>query len=151
MNACRVHADSSCSALQGRGGWLDFESDPIAVHVLTEDGIIAGTNRAFDRLFGSERSEFVGLHHAALNNHSVAANLRLMREIRVAIDRDGVWRGTLTNRDVRGMEFTARAHVYPMRVDGVRRLVCFQEAQRRTAIPPKPHNWGPTLTAAAQA
>lgn len=123
------------SAVEGRGtgsgagrreDWLDLESD-LAVHVLTEDGIIAATNRAFDELFGAKRAQLLGKHQAALNNHSVAANLRLLRDIRHEVDTAGSWRGLLTNRHARGTEFTSRAHIYPMRCRGLRRLVCFQQ------------------------
>jgi PAS domain S-box-containing protein len=106
--------------------WLDFESDVLTVHILTEDGFIAGTNRAFHDMFGTDETEVIGKHQAVLNNHSVAANLRLLQDIRREIDTTGSWRGVLTNRHAGGAEFTTRAHIYPMRYASVRRLVCFQ-------------------------
>ncbi len=118
--------------------WLDFGSDLLAVHVLTEDGIIAGTNRTFNKLFGVERLELLGKHQAALNNHSVAANLRLLHEIREQVNRHGSWRGLLTNRHPQGVEFTSRAHIYPLRYSGVRRLVCFQQPLPATTPPSIP-------------
>lgn len=121
-----------------REDWLDFESDFLAVHVLTEDGIIAATNRAFNEMFGGSQAAFIGRHQAALNNHSVAANLRLLQDIKHEINTSGSWRGFLVNRNPRGGEFTSRAHIYPMRDSGVRRYVCFQQPERGTAPPARP-------------
>lgn len=129
---------SRCSGTEAHGeDWLDFESDFLAVHVLTEDGIIAGTNRAFNEMFGADPTAFIGKHQAALNNYSVAANLRLLHDIRHEINATGSWRGFLVNRHPRGVEFSSRAHIYPMRYSGVRRLVCFQQPEHGAAPPPR--------------
>lgn len=136
MSAIATQASRSGAEAHGEN-WLDFESDFLAVHVLTEDGIIAGTNRAFNEMFGAKQTEFIGKHQSALNNHSVAANLRLLRDIRHEINTTGSWRGFLVNRHPRGLEFTSRAHIYPMRYSGVRRLVCFQQPERAAVTPPR--------------
>lgn len=132
-------------------GWLNVEADRLAVHVLTEDGIIQSANSFFSELFGTDRLKLVGKHQAVLNNHSVAANLRLLRDIRREIDSAGSWRGYLTNRDSRGGEFTSRAHIYPMRYSGRRRLVCFQQPvslQGPHAAPCAPRHGSPRAGAA---
>lgn len=135
MSAQSVSGVRSGAARKHALQWLDFESDSLAVHVLTEDGIIAATNRAFATMFGGDRAMYIGRHHAVLNNHSVAANLRLLRDIRCEVERTGSWRGILTNRSARGIEFTSRAHIYPMRTNGVRQFVCFQQAEPPAPLP----------------
>jgi PAS domain S-box-containing protein len=150
MSAQSVNGVRSGAARERALQWLDFESDSLAVHVLTEDGMIAATNRAFAAMFGGDRAMYIGRHHAVLNNHSVAANLRLLRDIRCEVERHGSWRGILTNRSARGLEFSARAHIYPMRTNGVRQFVCFQQAEP-TAPPLQSRRAVPAAAHAAQA
>jgi len=104
-----------------------FDQHSRAIHVFTERGTITHTNPAFDAMFGSSRRRYVGRHQAALNSASVEANLRLLAEIRTAVDSRGVWEGTLQNRRGNGFPFATRAQVHPMQLDGGRCLVCFQE------------------------
>lgn len=132
---CAAASQGSRSRAQG-GDWLDFGSDMLAVHVLTEEGFIAGSNRAFNDMFGTDDGELIGKHQAALNNHSVAANLRLLQDIRHEVNTAGFWRGILTNRHAGGNEFTTRAHIYPMRYGNIRHLVCFQECDDDPAFFP---------------
>ncbi|HWR98190.1 MAG TPA: PAS domain-containing protein [Candidatus Methanoperedens sp.] len=107
--------------------WEAFDVAPFPVHILTEQGLILEANAAFEELFGAPRGQFVGRHQAVLNNASVAVNLRLWRQICSETANGGLWRGALRNRRCDGSEFTALAHVYPMRAAGRRYLVCFQE------------------------
>jgi PAS domain S-box-containing protein len=104
-----------------------FWALPVAVHVMTDDGRIVEVNRAFQRLFGAKRDNVVGRHLAILNTSSVAANLRLLERMRSEIGSAGYWRGTFVNRRFDGTLFSTRADVRPLRADGRRYLVCFQE------------------------
>jgi PAS domain S-box-containing protein len=109
------------------GDPASFDALSLAVHVFTDRGTITSTNPAFDAMFGSPRARYVGRHQAALNGTSVETNLKLLEEMRAAVDSEGVWEGTLQNRRVDGMAFKTRAQVHPIQLDGRRCLVCFQE------------------------
>jgi len=115
------------SAELDKGGWAAFETLPQAVHVMTEEGLIVAANKSFEEMFGAPRRRFVGRHQAILNAFSVAANLRMIEQIRSEITVCGAWRGTFRNQRADGSFVTTRALIHPMRLADRRYLVCFQE------------------------
>lgn len=109
-----------------------FESDILAIHVVSAEGLIVEVNRAFELMFGASRRLYMGKHQAILGANPVAAGLRLLDEIRREITPRGVWHGTMRNERFNGATFTTRVHAYPMRVGGRAYLVFFQEEIRAT-------------------
>jgi PAS domain S-box-containing protein len=110
-----------------------FETVSVAVHVLTEDGLIVEANPAFERMFGAPREQFVGRHQAVLNTGSAGARLRFLEEVFRQAVASGSWRGTAQNRRADGSIFRAKMHIYPMLVAGHRYFVCFQEGEAELA------------------
>lgn len=110
-----------------------FESAAVAIHVVSPEGLIVETNRAFELMFGASRRLYLGKHTAILGSKPVAAGLRLLNEIRAGIALRGVWRGTIETERFNGRPFFSRVHVYPMRVRDRGYLVFFQEEAPTTA------------------
>lgn len=104
-----------------------FESNILAIHVVSAEGLIVEVNRAFELMFGASRRLYLGKHQAILGVDPIAAGLRLLDGIRRTVNPQGVWHGTMHNERFNGTTFTTRAHAYPMRVGGRVYLVFFQE------------------------
>lgn len=107
-----------------------FESDNLAIHVVSAEGLIVEVNRAFELMFGASRRLYTGKHQAILGADPIAAGLRLLDGIRRDLNPRGVWNGTMRNERFNGATFTTRAHAYPMRIGGRVYLVFFQEEVR---------------------
>ncbi len=110
-----------------------FESDILAIHVVSAEGLIVEANRAFELMFGASRQLYLGKHQAILGAEPIAAGLRLLAGIRREIQPRGVWNGTMHNERFNGSAFTTSARAYPMRVGGRSYLVFFQEEVRAVA------------------
>lgn len=110
-----------------------FESDVVAIHVVSAEGLIVEANRAFELMFGASRRLYLGKHQAILGAAPIAAGLRLLAGIRHEVHPRGVWHGTMHNERFNGALFTTRARAYPMRVGGRGYLVFFQEEDRAAA------------------
>lgn len=110
-----------------------FESDVLATHVVSEEGLIVEANRAFELMFGASRRLYLGKHQAVLGAVPIAAGLRLLAGIRREVHPRGAWHGTMHNERFNGALFTTHARAYPMRVGGRGYLVFFQEEIRAAA------------------
>lgn len=119
-----VDSEKLPNELNGPGA---FESDLLAIHVVSAEGLIVEVNRAFELMFGASRRLYVGKHQAILGADPIAAGLRLLNRIRREITPRGVWHGTMRNERFNGATFTTRTHAYPMRVGGRAYLVFFQD------------------------
>jgi len=115
-----------------------FESDILAIHVVSPEGLIVEVNRAFEIMFGASRRLYTGKHHAMLGADPIAAGLRFLDEVRRDVNLRGVWHGAMRNERFNGSTFTTRAHAYRMRVRGRAYLVFFQEEVRATILPSVP-------------
>ena len=75
------------------------------------DGVIVYTNPSFEQMFGYDPDELVGKHVSVVNAPTGKSPEETAKEIIVALDRTGVWRGEILNIKKDGTTFWCQANV----------------------------------------
>src|SRR3712207_3993842 len=97
------------------------------VSLSREDGTIAYTNPAEDRMFGYETGELVGRHVSVQNAYPPEENERIVASVIEELQRSGSWTGEWRNRRKDGSEFLTRSRISALEIEGQRFWLCVQE------------------------
>jgi PAS domain S-box-containing protein len=98
-----------------------------AVNYTDAQGIVRFTNPAFDKIFGYEPGELIGLPVSVMNALSPEENARLVASILEAIRKVGTWEGEFINRRKDGTTFYTQSRITKMQHAGETWAVTVQE------------------------
>ena len=104
-----------------------LESMSEGVSLSSEDGTIAYTNPALDRMLGYAPGELLGRHVSVQNAYPPEENARIVGEVIARLKAEGVWRGEWRNRRKNGSEIVTSARITAVEVGGRRHWLCVQE------------------------
>jgi len=82
-----------------------------AVTITDSDGMITYANPPVHDLFGYENGELIGQHVSVLNAGSPQDAMRRVFDMVAGIEREGFWRGEITNKRMDGTQFTSLASI----------------------------------------
>ena len=104
-----------------------LESMSEGVSLSSEDGTIAYTNPALDRMLGYAPGELLGRHVSVQNAYPPEENARIVAEVIARLKAEGVWRGEWRNQRKDGSEIVTSARITAVEVGGRRHWLCVQE------------------------
>ena len=97
------------------------------VSLAAEDGTIAYTNAAEDRIFGYGPGELVGQHVSVQNAYPPEENARIVSEVIAELKRSGAWRGEWLNRRKDGSVFVTTSRISAVELGGRPHWLCVQD------------------------